>query len=177
MKPKAFKFSLEYLKEALTYDPKTGQFTWNKRPLGHFRSLKSMNSCNTRWAGKRADSTTSDYATIFLCGETWQAHRVAVFYFTGIPPVNEIDHINRNKKDNRFENLRECDRFTNLANCGLSVKNKSGSKGVHWNPDCRKWSAKLKFKNKLYYLGVFEKLEDAIEARTKAETIYYAGAI
>ncbi len=51
--------------------------------------------------------------------------------------------------------------------------NTSGVRGVHWNKRLRKWQASIKFKHKPIYLGVFVNKEDAINARKRAEEVYY----
>ena len=51
----------------------------------------------------------------------------------------------------------------------LSKANKSGCKGVYFQKKSGKWIAQIRFKKKCYYLGIFDKLEDAIKARKKAE--------
>ena len=177
MKQKPFKFSLEYLKEALAYNPETGLFTWKRRPIHHFSSECRQVAFNTARASKTAGTETRNYVTLSLVGENWKAHRVAFFFVTGKEPICEVDHINRNKKDNRFCNLREAARTINRFNCNPSIRNRSGTVGVHWDKGCCKWAAKIKRSGKAKHLGVFDKLEDAIEARAKAETIYYADAI
>lgn len=177
MKSKAFKFSLKYLKEALTYDPETGGFTWNQRPISHFSALKRQRSFNSWKAGKPAGTETKHYITISLAGENWKAHRVAFFYMTGKEPEVDVDHINRNKKDNRFENLRDAGRTINRFNCDPSIRNHSGTVGVHWDKNCGKWAAKIKRHGKATHLGIFDDIECAIKARQQAEQIFYADAI
>jgi len=83
------------------------------------------------------------------------------------------DHINRNKLDNRKCNLRSCDNHINNFNKGLRSDNKSGQVGVHWNKPARKWLAQIRTHRKAIHLGLFERMEDALEARKKAEMKYY----
>ena len=47
--------------------------------------------------------------------------------------------------------------------------NTSGVRGVYYNPKRGKWIAQIMFKQKCYYLGGFDKIEDAAEARAEAE--------
>lgn len=47
--------------------------------------------------------------------------------------------------------------------------NTSGVTGVKWDKSRQKWQAEIIFKNKKYYLGRYEKKEDAIIARKEAE--------
>jgi hypothetical protein len=80
-----------------------------------------------------------------------------------------IDHINRNKKDNRLCNLRICDKSINAFNIGIKSNNTSGVTGVWFRKDTKKWVAEIKKNYKKISLGCYEKKEDAIKARKEAE--------
>lgn len=54
----------------------------------------------------------------------------------------------------------------------LIASNTSGYNGVYRNKKTGKWIAQITFKKKTYYLGSFEKIEDAIRARKHGEEIY-----
>lgn len=56
-----------------------------------------------------------------------------------------------------------------LLNKKLMAHNTSGHTGVKWDSERYKWVAEIIFKNKNFYLGRFEKKEDAIKARKEAE--------
>jgi hypothetical protein len=56
-----------------------------------------------------------------------------------------------------------------IASDKLSSNNTSGVKGVHWHIRSKKWCASIRFQNKSYTLGFFDKIEDAADARRKAE--------
>ncbi len=58
-----------------------------------------------------------------------------------IPEGMEIDHINRNRRDNRLENLRLVSRSQNNFNKGKYRNNTSGYKGVTLN--CCRWYVKV----------------------------------
>lgn len=51
--------------------------------------------------------------------------------------------------------------------------NKSGYKGVLWDNERKKWKAEIIFKKKKYYLGRFDKKEDAVKARKEAEEKFF----
>lgn len=51
--------------------------------------------------------------------------------------------------------------------------NKSGVKGVSWDKEREKWVAQIQLQGINYGLGRFEKLEDAVSARKKAEQELY----
>lgn len=80
-----------------------------------------------------------------------------------------IDHINRNRNDNRRENLRGCSFQQNSTNKSLQSNNTSKIAGVQWYADRQKWMASLTYKKQYHYLGTYVNKEDAIRARLKAE--------
>ena len=82
---------------------------------------------------------------------------------------DQVDHINRNKKDNRIENLRECTTHENMCNQGLRKNNKSGCKGVHFNKGKQAWEASITHKGSRDHLGSFKNIKDAIHARKESE--------
>lgn len=75
-----------------------------------------------------------------------------------------IDHINGDELDNRRENLRICTAKENCMNSGLSVRNKSGVRGVYRHSQIPKWVAQAKAAGKTYHLGCFDTVEEAAEA-------------
>lgn len=55
----------------------------------------------------------------------------------------------------------------------LYKSNTSGFNGVYYSKRNKKWVAQISFRGKTYYLGEFEKEEDAIECRQEAEDTIY----
>ena len=55
----------------------------------------------------------------------------------------------------------------------LFSTNTSGYNGVYWSRKNQKWVAQIGFKGKIYYLGSYDRIEDAVEARKKAENRVY----
>jgi hypothetical protein len=84
-----------------------------------------------------------------------------------------VDHINRNVKDNRKENLRLATRGENKQNGNLRVNNLSGYIGVHIYKKYNKYNAFIAYKGKDINLGYYENIEDAIAARLQAEKKYF----
>lgn len=74
------------------------------------------------------------------------------------PPVKglEVDHINRNKLDNRKENLRLVTRSQNCANRGNFKNSKSQYKGVRWNKKMGLWEAAIRKDNVITNLGAYD---------------------
>lgn len=86
----------------------------------------------------------------------------------------EWDHRNRDRADNRRENLRLVTNSVNHRNSGLYANNKTGIKGVGWYSRYNKWYAEIgagKCGN--IQLGYFDTFEQAVAARQQAEEIYW----
>ena len=84
-------------------------------------------------------------------------------------PEMQVDHFNRNRKDNRKENLKSVTPQHNNWNRGMNQNNKSGVTGVRWNKKAEKWIAYIMRK----HLGTFNSFEDAVKARKRAEQKYF----
>jgi hypothetical protein len=81
----------------------------------------------------------------------------------------EIDHINRDKLDNRKSNLRFVTHKENTFNQSVRVNNKSGIRGISYDSSRKKWIATIGNRS----LGRFKTKDEAIEARVKAEQDYF----
>lgn len=105
--------------------------------------------------------------------ETRYLHRL----ITKPPIIFEVDHINRNKLDNRECNLRWATRSQNKTNSILLKKNRTSKyRGVNKHPNASKknpWRAYVTKNKKTYHLGWFksEKLA-AIAYNEKALKIH-----
>ena len=84
-----------------------------------------------------------------------------------------VDHINRNKLDNRRCNLRICSQHQNSMNKSKASNNTSGVSGVCWDKNSNKWAAYININKKRKFLGYFSTLEKAAEVRRQAEIEYY----
>ena len=123
--------TIEHLRESLDYNAQTGIFTWRK------------NHRRPDLIGKTAGSIHSaGYISIAIHNVKRLAHRLAWFYITGVMPEGHIDHINGNRLDNSFANLRQVTRFGNLQNMRQATKaNKVGLLGVSAHQG--KWRAQI----------------------------------
>lgn len=88
-------------------------------------------------------------------------------------PNKTVDHINRNKLDNRKSNLRECNQSDNTKNVSVKKNNTSGVPGVSLNKKTGKWRARIMVNRKEISLGHYELFEDAAKARKEGELKYY----
>lgn len=85
---------------------------------------------------------------------------------TGVDPVDQVDHEDTNRLNNRWQNLREAANGPNIQNSRLRKDNSSGVKGVTQKGNG--WIAYISAGNGQQRLGYFKNKSDAITARLKA---------
>lgn len=144
------------LKKLVHYNCDTGIFTRIKNGL--------VAGC--------ADS--KGYWKISIDGKSYRAHRLVWLYVFGKFPNVLLDHINRNKSDNRFHNLREAGYSENNQNHKINKRNTSGVTGVHFHKKSQKWHAMISINKKPKYIGSFANIQEAKEARLRAEKEIYS---
>lgn len=89
-------------------------------------------------------------------------HRVIMERILGTPlPKGEVDHVNRNKLDNRRANLRMSDRSLNSANREMQCNNSTGYRGVYPSRNKRRWRVAIGFYGENIHLGVYDTPEEA----------------
>ncbi len=146
------------LKGLLHYNPETGFFTWIK---------------NRGRLAKKGDESGSigkdGYVRIVIHGRSYLAHRLAFLFMTGDFPIEQVDHINHARDDNRMCNLRACTSSENNQNAMKRKDNKSGMTGVYWHKIARKWSAEITINKIKTRIGFFDDINHAIIARWMAE--------
>jgi len=98
-------------------------------------------------------------------------HRI----ITNCPDNMQVDHINKNRLDNRRCNLRICTNSQNQMNRGQTKANSTGHKGVNCEKrnKRKKYRARITADKKTHYLGNFEKATDAGKAYREAVKIYH----
>lgn len=101
-------------------------------------------------------------------------HRLIFFLEHGYYP-KLVDHIDRNKLNNHYSNLRECTHQENLLNQG-GRNTVSGHKGINKCPN-GKWRVRKQIDGKLTHMGVFETLEEAINCGFTNESAPNKGTI
>ena len=153
----------ERLKELLHYDQETGVFK-RKTTQANNAKAESIAGCVNKKLG---------YVIIGIDNKQYYAHRLAWFYVNNTWPENQIDHINRNKTDNRIKNLREVTHAQNRQNIGLKNNNKSGATGVFWYANRNKWIAYIRCNGKRHSLGYHVNFQDAVKARKIAEDKFF----
>lgn len=87
----------EVKRDGFTYFPETGRFVGKRgRTVGH--------------------TSPNGYIMVGAYGRPQYAHRLAVYIMAGEWPPEDVDHINGDRADNRWENLRLVSRSQNLMN-------------------------------------------------------------
>lgn len=143
------------LMELLRYEPDTGKFQW-----AFSRGGVRPGVCGriSRWG----------YHEICVDKKLYKAHRLAFLYMTGCFPEKDVDHINRDKSDNRWSNLREVTVSQNMCNVPIKPSNTSGYIGVVWDKARGKWRAQIRINGVKKNLGRFDELSKAIETYNAA---------
>lgn len=147
------KLTTKRLRQLLDYKPETGVFT-------HRLSHNGVN------AGSIAGTVgTGGYRRISVDGKLYTAGRLAYLWMTGEWPPEEVDHINRIRDDNCWQNLRAVSSSQNKRNQKLSRQNDLPT-GVH--PKGNKFQAQISIVGRNRYLGSFLTPEDAAVAYESA---------
>lgn len=161
---------LSRLKEVLDYNPETGEFQWK------------MDMSNVIHKGDKVAiplACSQGYARIQLDKVRYFAHRLAWYYMTEKWPENYIDHINGDRGDNRFANLREANNQQNCWNQSLP-QGKNKYIGTSYVAHIRKWQAYITVHGKRHNLGYYATPEEASvvyqEAKTRLHNINLTSA-
>jgi hypothetical protein len=142
----------EFLLENLRYDKKSSNLFWKKQSnRGMYRNL-------TKPLGRLSTSGYKVFSFKFKKKSiTLSVHRVIWFLNHGVWPVEEIDHIDNNKVNNKIDNLREVSSSENKHAREARADNQLKVKGVYFHPRDKRFYAYCKKK----YLGCFKSLEEA----------------
>lgn len=144
--------TFDRLRELLIYEPETGLFKWRVRRANLYKP------------GDIAGGLCKKgYVRILVDNNKQRANRLAWFYMTGEWPQLIVDHINRVRHDNRWENLRLATHSENQQNSdGPRRGNSSGYRGVSMN--YKGWKACITKDGVHHYLGTFHTPELAYSA-------------
>lgn len=164
---------LDTLRKLLEYDPETGILLWKWRDhtwfsCGHNGSKDTPGQIlwNAKYSGKPAlDCKMAMGKGGNLLRQHLLSHRVIWKLHSGKEPVGKIDHFNGDNFDNRWVNLRDVTASQNSKNLALRSDNTSGYVGVWWANHMQKWSAQIRSEGKVYCLGYFDDINDAVAAR------------
>jgi hypothetical protein len=158
------------LRSLLDYSASTGELRWRERPAEMFDADWCRRKWNTRYAGELAlwGTDSEGYRAGSIFHRKRRAHRVIWKWMTGLDP-DTIDHINGDRTDNIWTNLRSIRESENNRNLSIPRGNKSGVAGVRFNKKTRRWVAYIQNDGKQVHLGGFSAIEEAVSARRSAE--------
>lgn len=142
------------LKRILHYNPKTGIWT---RIFSNGRSdlVGSICKCVDGYG----------YVQIRIGKQRLKAHRLAFLYMIGKFPKQEVDHIDLNRANNKWSNLREATKRQNMMNMKVRRDNVVGLKGVTRTKDG--FMVRIVVDGKRKYIGLFGNQFDAHRAYLK----------
>ena len=114
--------SPELLRKFLRYEPETGKLFWRECGSECFKSERDWKIYKTRCASKQAFSTVCihKYLRGKFFGVPLKAHRVVWAIQTGEWPKDQVDHINHDRQNNQWSNLREASGAQNKAKARLT---------------------------------------------------------
>lgn len=157
----------QQLKECVSYNPEIGEFLWLTRPRSHFRTNKSHEHFNKKWAGKRCGEIRKkknmSTLRIRINGFEYQAHRLAWLYVYGEWPSKKLKHLDGDGLNNKITNL------TDAYVEKVTRQKKSNVKGVDFHKFSGKWRARINSGKEQVYLGLFDSEAGAVRARLLAE--------
>lgn len=143
------------------FDYKDGALYWKNPP-----------SPSPVKVGARAGtfSATTGYRQVSIHCRLVMEHRVIFLWHTGTLPA-QVDHIDRDRCNNRIENLRAATVNENRYNSSSKRNNKSGVRNVWWDNSRKKWRVAVRKDGQIVFSARFDDLElaelVAIEARSK----------
>ena len=154
-------------KSVLDYDPETGIFTWKSSKGFRVKGAQAGSKCRR------------GYLCIGVGGKIHKAHRLAWLFVHGVFPSGQIDHIDRNKSNNRIANLRDVGQSINQENrLDARTDNKVKALGVsRWTDGRPGFKAQIKVRGKVCYLGTFDTAEAAHSAYIEAKKNQHEGAV
>ena len=137
--------------ERLDYCPESGVLSWKDWGSNFARHVGKPVKCKSRYGYVVLSITLNKRQKYQI-----KAHRAAWFLHTGEWPVCMIDHINGDRADNRFENLRLSDQHKNQANA-------HGAPCVHYDKRKKRWIVRARKDGKAKRYGMYETESEALE--------------
>jgi hypothetical protein len=157
----------EQVNKLLRYDSESGKLFWRYRDRSLFKSQRAYSIWNRRYKDQEAGYLhVSGYIILEINHSPFKAHRIAWVIQTGTNPESEIDHIDGDRANNRWSNLRPVTPAQNKWNSKTrKAPNKTSRyKGVHLIKKSNLWRAKIQSNSAATELGLFQTEELAAKA-------------
>lgn len=155
----------EKLRDLRIYHPETGVFV---------RKIPAHN-----WAKGTivAGTLSHGYIRMTVVQKIYAAHRLAWLWMTGKWPSMDIDHIDGNRANNAWGNLRQVDRSTNLENlrAAKSSNRSTGLLGAYRSPTQGRYVSRIQVRGVNKSLGSFGTAQEAHEAYVTAKRELHKG--
>lgn len=148
----------ERLRELLHYDPLTGTFT---------RLVAASNAGAGAHAGCAAKN---GYMRCNVDGRLYYMHRLAWLYMTGGWPAGDIDHVDGDRANNRWANLRAATRSQNAQNRSATSAASSGVRNVYFDNPSGRWQVKVMVNYRSKSFGYYQTIEEAAEVARLAKS-------
>ena len=155
--------SLSRVHDLLRYEPETGKLFWK------------VSTSNRAKVGNEAGTIAKvGYRYLSIDGHRVLAHRLIFFMQNGVWPTQSIDHMDNDRLNNRWSNLRECSRTVNAENKRFAQSNNAlGVLGV--SPSRGKFKAQIQVAGKNQFIGRYDSIEEAQKAYLDAKSKLHKG--
>ena len=160
--------SYERVRELFDYNPESGEVV---------RKCDVFSPRNGNKVASKGDTpgymSNQGYYNIKVDGRCYRLHRIIWLWYYKVYPENDIDHINRDRADNRIDNLREVSRPCNVHNGKVRNDSTTGITGVSMTTFYGKtlFTASIQYKNLTKSTYVYKSYDfiEAVAHRLAAE--------
>lgn len=165
----------ERIRDIAHYEAGTGTFRWLHDKKAGFKKSVLLHSAGDEMGCQRKDGRW----VIRVDGKLYLRYRLAWLWVYGFWPTGEVDHINGDKTDDRFSNLRDVSKKTNRQNIRETRNGKSSSQllGVYLDKrkKHKKWRSSINIGGRCVSLGYFFTETEAHQAYLDAKRKTHVG--
>ena len=148
---------LEVLKWLFRYDSESGKLYKIRESSGKLcNPEREINALTSNGYLRVTITDRNGLKKLFL------VHQLIYYMVSNVEPLSIVDHINGDKMDNRFENLKLSNESLNQRNRKMQSNNTSGITGIYWDKDRNKWASEARDPTgRKKYLGRYDDIEEA----------------